>query len=94
MALSHTVLTFAGSPVGDGPGHVSVKALLAIVAVAARGVVAAVHADPSTLPPRQLVQLHVESAAAGVEVAVARCRERKGALTRSIVYIYRQTQRA
>lgn len=61
----------------DGPGHISVKALLAVVAVAARGVVAAVHADPSALPPRQLVQLHVESAAAGVEVAVARCEEKR-----------------
>lgn len=61
----------------DGSGHVSVKALLAVVAVAASGVVAAVHADSSALPPRQLIQLHVESTAAGVEVAVARCREGK-----------------
>ena len=50
QALCRT-LTFAGSSVSDGPGHVSVKALLAVVAVAARGVVAAVHADPSALSP-------------------------------------------
>lgn len=73
-------LTFAGSSVSDGSGHVSVKALLAVVAVAAGGVVAAVHADPSALPPRQLVQLHVESTATGVEVAVARCRGKRGKL--------------
>lgn len=57
----------------DGPGHVPVKALLAVVAVAACGVVAAVHAHTSALPPRQLIQLHVESTAARMEVAVARC---------------------
>lgn len=44
-------LTLAGAAVGDGSGHVSVKTLLAVVAVAACGVVAAVHADPSALPP-------------------------------------------
>lgn len=72
---------------GDGPGHVPVKALLAVVAVAACGVVAAVHADPSTLPPRQLVQLHVESAAAGVEVAVARCGEKRSFNTVRCAYL-------
>lgn len=61
----------------DRSGHVSVKALLAVVAVAACSVVAAVHADPSALPPRQLVQLHVESTATGMEVAVARCRGKR-----------------
>ncbi len=67
-------LTFAGSSVCYGSCHVSVKALLAVVAVAACSVVAAVHADPSALSPRQLIQLHVESAATGMEVAVTRCR--------------------
>lgn len=57
----------------DGPGHVSVKPLLAVVAVAARSVVAAIHADSTALPPRQLIQLHVESTATGMEVAVTRC---------------------
>lgn len=71
------LLTFAGAPVSDGPGHVSVEALLAVVAVAACGVVTAVHAHASALPPRQLIQLHVESAAARVEVAVARCRGKR-----------------
>lgn len=71
-------LTLAGPSVADGSGQVSVEALLAIVAVAAGGVVAAVHADASALPPRQFIQLHVEAAAAGVEVAVARCGGRRG----------------
>lgn len=61
----------------DRPGHVSVKALLAVVAMAARSVVATVHADTSALPPRQLIQLHVESTASGMEVAVTRCREKR-----------------
>lgn len=61
----------------DGPGHVSVKALLAVVAVATCGVVATVHAHAAALPPRQLIQLHVESAATGMEVAVARCRRKR-----------------
>lgn len=72
-ATSCWTLTFAGSSVRDLSGHVSVKALLAVVAVASCSVVAAVHADPSTLPPWQLVQLHVEATTSGVEVAVARC---------------------
>lgn len=72
------LLTFAGPPVSDGSGHVSVKALLAVVAVAPGGVVAAVHADASALPPRQLVQLHVEATAAGVKVTVARCEKGGG----------------
>lgn len=72
-----TTLTFAGASVSDGPGHVPVKALLAVVAVAACGVVAAVHADTSALPPRQLIQLHVESTASRMEVAVARCRGKR-----------------
>lgn len=61
----------------DGPGHVSVEALLAVVAMAACGVVAAVHAYTSALPPRQLIQLHVESTATRMEVAVARCRGKR-----------------
>lgn len=61
----------------DRSRHVSVKALLAVVAVAACSVVAAVHADPSALPPRQLIQLHVESTATGMEVAVTRCRGKR-----------------
>lgn len=61
----------------DGPGHVSVKALLAVVAVATCSVVATVHAHAAALPPRQLIQLHVEPTAAGMEVAVARCRRKR-----------------
>lgn len=56
----------------DGLGHVPEEALLAVVAVASGRVVATVHAHASALPPRQLVQLHVEAAAPGVQVAVAR----------------------
>jgi len=37
--------------VADGSGQVSVEALLAVVAVASGGVVAAVHADAAALPP-------------------------------------------
>lgn len=65
--------TFAGLPVGDGLAHVAVVSLLAVVAVAASSVVAAVEADAPTLAPRQLVQLHVEAAAPGMQVAVAGC---------------------
>lgn len=64
-------LTLASPAVSHGSAHVSVEAFLAVVAVAAGGVVAAVHAHASALPPRQLVQLHVEAAAASVQVAVA-----------------------
>lgn len=65
--------TFAGLPVGDGLGQVSVVALLAVVAVASGSVVSAVEADSSALPPRQFVQLHVETAASSVKVAVTGC---------------------
>lgn len=61
----------------DGSTHVSVKSLLAVVAVASCCVVATVHANPSALPPRQLVQLHVETATAGVEVTVTCCRGKR-----------------
>lgn len=71
FTFAAAVVTFAGSSVTDGSGHVSVKALFAVVAVAAGGVVTTVHAHASALPPRKLVQLHVESTAAGVKVAVA-----------------------
>lgn len=67
--------TFAGLPVGDGLAHVAVVALLAVVAVAACSVVAAVETDAPALAPRQLVQLHVEAAAPGMQVAVTGCRE-------------------
>lgn len=73
----YRLLTFAGTSVSDGPGHVSVKALLAVVAVATCRVVATVHAHAAALPPRQLIQLHVEPTAAGMEVAVARCRRKR-----------------
>lgn len=62
---------------GDGLGQVSVVALFAVVAVAAGCVVAAVEAHASALPARQFVQLHVEAASPGVEVAVAGCGERR-----------------
>lgn len=73
----YRLLTFAGTSVGDGPGHVSVEALLTVVAVPTCSVVATVHAHASALPPRQLIQLHVESTATGMEVAVARCRRKR-----------------
>jgi len=41
--------------------------------VAPRCIVATVEADAAALPPRQLVQLHVEAAPPGVEVTVAGC---------------------
>lgn len=69
----HRRCTFAGFPVRDGFGQVSVVALLAVVAVASGCVMATVEADPSALPSRQLVQLHVETAPPGVKVAVAGC---------------------
>lgn len=59
---------------GDGLAHVAVEALLAVVAVSASSVVAAVETDAPALAPRQLVELHIESAAPSMEVAVAGCR--------------------
>lgn len=58
---------------GDGLAHVAVVALFAVVAVAAGRVVAAVEADAPALAPGQLVELHVEAAAPGVQVAAAGC---------------------
>lgn len=58
---------------GDGFGQVAVEALLAVVAVTTGRVVPTVEADPPTLPPRQLVELHVETTTPGVKVAVAGC---------------------
>ena len=46
-------------------------ALLTVVAVPARRVMAALVADPAGYPAGQAVELHVEPAAAGVEVAGA-----------------------
>lgn len=43
--------TFAGLPVGDGLAHVAVVAFLAVVAVAARRVVATIEADAPALAP-------------------------------------------
>lgn len=59
----------------DGPGHIPVEALLAVVAVASGRVVAAIETDSAAPPPRQLVQLHVETTAPGVQVTVAGCRK-------------------
>lgn len=70
-------VTFAGSSVSDWSSHVSVKPLLAVVAVPPSCIVSAVHADPAALSSGQLVQLHVESATAGMEVAVACCKDRR-----------------
>lgn len=70
--------TFAGLPVGDGLGQVSVVTLLAVVAVASSCVVTAVETDASAFPPRQLVQLHVEATPPGVKVAVARWGQTEG----------------
>lgn len=43
------------------------------MAVATCRVVATVEADSSALPPRQFVELHVETTPSGVKVAVAGC---------------------
>lgn len=56
---------------GDGLGQVPVVTLLAVVAVASCGVVTTVETHSSAPPARQLVELHVEAAAAGVQVTVA-----------------------
>lgn len=69
--------TFAGFPVRDGLGQVSVVALFAVVAVAPGCVVATVETNAAALPARQLVQLHVEAASPGVKVAVTGCGERR-----------------
>lgn len=69
-------VTFAGSSVSDWLNHVSVEALLTVVTVTASRVVTAIHANSSAFPTRKLEQLHVESTATGVQVAVARCGQR------------------
>ena len=75
-------LTFAGLTVCDGLAEVPVEALLAVVAVPPSSVVPAVQADAAALAPRQLVELHVEAAPPGVEVAVAGCeRQRAGTVS-------------
>ena len=58
---------------GDVLGAVPVEALLAVVAVAAGGVVAAVAAHASARVAGQLVQLHVQVTLVGVQVTVTRC---------------------
>lgn len=68
-----TLHTFAGLSVRDGLRHVSVVALLAVVAVATRRIVAAVQADSSAFPPGEFVKLHVETTAPRMEVTVACC---------------------
>lgn len=64
------VPTFARLPVCDGLGRVSVVPLLAVMAVPPRGKVPALQTHAATHAPRQLVQLHVETATSGVQVAV------------------------
>lgn len=61
----------------NGARGVAKEALPAVVTVPAGRVVATVQAHPSALPAGQLVQLHVEPAATRVQVAVARCNERR-----------------
>ena len=65
--------TFADFPVCDGFRLVPVVTFLAVMAVSPVRVVAALEADAPALPPRELVELHVEATLAGVEVAVTRC---------------------
>ena len=56
---------------GDGSIGVLEEALLAVLAVPTGGVVAAVDADAAAGVAGELVDLHVEAAALGVQVAVA-----------------------
>ena len=65
------VLTFARLPVSDGLGGVPVVTLLAVMTVPASSEVATLEANASTHATRQFVQLHVEAAAPGVQIAVA-----------------------
>lgn len=55
----------------DRLGVVPVESLFAVVTVSTCSVVAAVDANTAAFPPAQLVQLHVESALSGVQIAVA-----------------------
>lgn len=55
----------------DGLGHVSVVTLLAVVAMASRCVVTTVETDTAASPAGQLIQLHVEATASGMQVTVA-----------------------
>lgn len=64
--------TFARLAVGDGLGGISVVAFLAVVTVSARSEVTTLEADAPAHATTQLVQLHVEAAAASVTVTVAR----------------------
>lgn len=64
-------VTFASSAVRDGFGHVPVVTLLAVVTVASCCVVATVETDSTASTAGQLVQLHVKTTAAGMQIAVA-----------------------
>ena len=64
-------LTFAGLAVLNGSAAIPEEALPAVVAVPAGRVVPTVETHAAALPTRQLVQLHVEPAAASVQVTVA-----------------------
>lgn len=65
-------VTFAGSTVRDGLAHVSVVTLLAVMAMTSCCVVSTVQTDATTSPPRQFVELHVETTTSGMQVTVAR----------------------
>lgn len=66
-------ITFTRFAMSNGLAGVAIVAFLAVVAVPAGGVVAALEAHAAARASRQLVQLHVEAAAARVQVAVACC---------------------
>lgn len=57
------VLTFAGLPVRDVLGGVSVVTLLAVMTMSASGEVTALDTHAPTHTTRQFVQLHVETTA-------------------------------
>jgi hypothetical protein len=64
------MLTFARLPVCDGLGGVPVVTLLAVMTVPPGGEVATLETHTPTHATRQFVQLHVETTAPGVQVAV------------------------
>ena len=70
------LLTPASLPVCDWFVVVPEVALLAVVAVSARRVVAASQAHSAGHPTAQLVELHVEPTGAGVQVTLAGWKEK------------------
>lgn len=70
----HNLLTFAYFAAGNRFGWITVKAFLTEVTMASGCCVPTIQANSTRYTARQLVQFHVEAAAASVPIAVAGCK--------------------